>query len=86
LKVIAALLLSCILATALAQSPDDEQPPAETPEQEETPGAEPEVDAAVPESPVNAEEETIDSAPAEDEFEPDEEISEDYPEPLPSDI
>lgn len=84
------LLLSLLAtwAVAVAQTPPDGEPAAVVAAEEQAPEEEPDessTDTGV-DTGVDEEEEPAAEASAEDVFKPGDEISEDYPVPLPSDI
>jgi len=70
-------VLLCISLAAIAQQPDQEAP-AKNEDQATVPSGQPEED----QSPDESEQ----TEPSDKDFRPSEEISEDYPVPLPSDI
>lgn len=95
MKRLIALLAAGICIAALAQEPPDDGQESAAPEREANSAAEAAGDRQIPAdtaaSPPVAEETEDEETPgeplsAEEDFNPDEEIPEDYPVPLPSDI
>jgi hypothetical protein len=86
LRLVLAMLLACFLAPVFAQDAPDPEQAGDTQEQEAPAEPDPEDENGEDSVPEGVEEDEMISVSAEEEFEPGEEISEDYPVPLPSDI